>query len=161
MIAWIALFGGLGFTAAIGLWRAQRLMYAGLSFLTTLLTVAALFAIQAASFVAVAQIVVYIGGILVLLLFGMMFMSAGNPEVLEVRPRTNWLWVALVLLIGGGLLREVWAAAQHLPEAKEKVSFAPRQIGTELVAYHALSFELVAVLLLVALIGATFIASRK
>lgn len=161
MTAWIALFGGLGCAAAIGLWRAQRLMYAGLSFLTTLLTIAALFAVQAAAFVAVAQIVVYIGGILVLLLFGMMFMSAGNPEVLEVRPRTNWLWVVLVVLIGGGLVRQVLVAAPTLPAARTDTAFAPKQIGTELVAYHALSFELIAVLLLVALIGATFIASRK
>lgn len=159
-LLWLALFGGLGFAGTIGLWRAQKLMYAGMSFLTTLLALALIFVLLGGEFVGVAQVVVYVGGILVLLLFGMMFMSAGNPEVLDVRPKTSFLLVLLPILITAGLLREVWAAAETLPQTEGQTHLSAKQLGVELIGFQLLNFELIALLLLVVLIGATFIASR-
>ncbi|MGF1534528.1 MAG: NADH-quinone oxidoreductase subunit J [Bernardetiaceae bacterium] len=161
MIAyWIAFLSGLALVGGIGLWRANRLLYAGLYFLLSLLAVAGLFVCASADFVAVAQIVVYVGGILVLLLFGMMFMSAGNAEVLDLRPRTPLLAVVGVFFLALALLKEVQAAVRLLPEAAVLAPQETTAMSQTLVVDQALSFELVAVLLLVALIGATFIAAR-
>ncbi|MEM6298682.1 MAG: NADH-quinone oxidoreductase subunit J [Bacteroidota bacterium] len=152
-------FGCIGFAATLGLLRTKQLVYAGLCFLIALISLAAIFILQDAAFVGVAQIVVYIGGILVLMLFGMMFIGAGSNQMLELRPKLRFLPIALVSIITFGLVRETLKLDLSSTPKADKLT--AESLGIELVMEQVVNFELIAVLLLVALVGSLFIGSRK
>ncbi len=151
-------FGCTAFAATLGLLRARQLIYGGLCFLIALISLAVIFILQDAAFVGISQIVVYIGGILVLMLFGMMFIGAGNNQVLELRPKVQLLPAALVAFIAFGLIREIlWL---DLSSSVQKDEMTTEALGLELVLRQVVNFELIAVLLLVALVGSLFMGSR-
>ena len=137
------------------------------SLMATFTGVAGLFILLGADFLAVAQILIYVGGILALLLFGVML----TPPDLSERKLTRVLgglafmgvgtiWVALQVAGSAD-----WAVAETLPE----VASNPKRIGIGFLAVqlengepgYVVAFELAAVLLTVALVAAVYIARRK
>ena len=137
------------------------------SLLATFGGVAGLFVLLGADFIAVAQILIYVGGILALLLFGVML----TPPDLSERKLTRVLgglafmgigtiWVALQV---AGSAK--WAVIEELPPVKSR----PEDIGIGFLAVtlengqpgYVVAFELAAVLLTVALVAAVYIARRK
>ena len=129
--------------------------------LATFSGTAGLFLLLGADFLAVAQILIYVGGILALLLFGVML----SPPDLEERklPRV----VGGLALIGAGVAwvgfkvrsTVVWAQAPELPPLQSNA----REIGVGFLAVdqYVIAFELAAVVLTVALVAAVYIARRK
>jgi NADH-quinone oxidoreductase subunit J len=145
---------------------SRNVMRAAFALMASLLSVAALYVLASADFVAVTQLMVYVGGVLVLIIFGIMFTSdlSGKPV------QTGHHHVRMGALIGvsglGGLLYLVlstdfahlpWIAA--VPKTVAGATVAP--IGHALMTHYVLPFEVVGVLLLLALVGAAFIAGRK
>lgn len=132
---------------------------AGLFMAGTFLGVAGLFVLLQAPFLAVAQILIYVGAIAVLILFAVML----TPRPMGDARATNEQWpLALVLaLILFGLLVAMsytvpWPiSSEGLPEVD-----SVRLLGTELLTTYLLPFEVAGVLLLVALIGAIIIARQ-
>jgi NADH-quinone oxidoreductase subunit J len=122
---------------------------------------AGFFVLLGADFLAMAQILIYVGGILALLLFGVML----SPPDMEERklPRV----IGGIVLVGAGVAwvaakvqaTVVWAKAPELPEMKTHA----REIGLGFLApdQYVVAFELAAVLLTVALVAAVYIARRK
>ena len=90
-------FEALTAAAAIGILFVRNVFYAALLLLVCLLSVAGIYVMAFAEFIAVTQILVYVGGILVLIIFGIMLTSriSGKPLVV-----TNRYWFA-ALLTGG------------------------------------------------------------
>jgi NADH-quinone oxidoreductase subunit J len=113
-----------------------------------------------ADFLAVTQLLIYVGGILILLVFGVMLTS----KVIDVRMRAGALQtIPAVILVAGlaGVLCGVfyvsdWKRAP-LPELK---STAPK-LGEMLMTTYLLPFEVASVVLLVALVGAAMIARKE
>lgn len=128
--------------------------------LGTLGGVAGLYLLLAANFVAVVQLIVYAGGVLVLLVFGVM-LTARTPLAPLVAKRREWLLAGAVasMLFGGMALALRRAAWPDLPgvESASPVSTIDA-IGRELLTTYLLPFELTSVLLLAALIGAAYLA---
>ncbi|MCL5034252.1 MAG: NADH-quinone oxidoreductase subunit J, partial [Bacteroidetes bacterium] len=113
-----------------------------------------------ADFIAITQILLYVGGILVLIIFGIMLTSRANN--VEVKRRAIQL-VPAVLVVGviagtliGVLTTTNWPTANFLPYED-----TARPIGALLMTQFVLPFELASILLLVALIGAVIIARRE
>jgi NADH-quinone oxidoreductase subunit J len=111
-----------------------------------------------ADFVAVTQIVVYVGGILILLLFGVMLTN----KITQERILTNVFnfipsLVLMLLILGAILYVFLYRAKWHLAAAPRTTTVV-EPIGYEVMTNYILPFEIVSILLLVALMGAAYIA---
>jgi len=132
------------------------------------LFVAALYVLLSAPFLAVIQILVYAGGIVVLYLFVVMLVNLKRPPEAHQDPRRRsklgfGLSVAVLLeLVVFGLIgvnetgRPVTAAASVMP-----VSGNTEQVGWLLYTSYLIPFEIASMLLLVAMIGAIVLAKRE
>lgn len=140
----------------------RNLVHAALWLIVTLGGVAILFAFLSAGFLAVAQVVIYIGAISILMIFAIMLTrrAATDPSG---QMNSNWfgaLFISLGLFAGLVLLLSQWPeiaeTAPPLPENFDSL----RLLGVALAAPngYVLPFELASVLLLAALIGAIVIA---
>ena len=138
---------------------SHNLVYSAFALLGTFFGVAGLYAMLAADFVAVIQVMLYIGGILVLILFAVMLTH--RIADVDVSNRTvGRIPAALILGVVGAVMGVCIGAAewvQHADPAAEPTTFG---IGEAFLGPYILPFELASVVLLVALIGAV-VVSRK
>jgi len=145
--------------AAIRLVTTQNVVRAALFLVVVLAGVAVQFILLAGEFVAVVQVLVYIGAIVVLFLFGIMLTRApiGEDADLDNDQRGVALVVALFLL---GVIGTVLADAF----GKQEIGFGRIQrsadVGDSIFRDYIVPFEVVSVLLLAALVGAIVIARR-
>ncbi len=146
----------------LGAWftvSARNLFRAALGLALALFGVAVLYLFLEAEFLAVVQLLIYVGAILTLILFGVMLTARiADPSV----PRWNrQAGIALLLTVGLGLgLAFLFLAAPwRMPEAlAPAVSVAA--LGRTLLSDYLLPFELLSALLLGALVGAIVIARK-
>jgi len=143
----------------------RKLIHAALWLVAALFGVAILYAVLQASFLAVVQVVVYIGAIAILFIFAVMLT---RREMLDkgAQTRSNWWLPALLgLLILTGLVFLIIGQPAFSRTASEIPADVDtlRNLGTALVSPDAfvLPFEVASVLLLAALVGAVYIASDK
>ena len=132
------------------------------------LFVAALYVLLAAPFLAVIQILVYAGGIVVLYLFVVMLVNLKRPPEAHVDPhRRSKMGVALsVAMLAelaaiGVFTRLQPAAIPAVPLASMPVSGNTEQVGWLLYTSYLIPFEIASMLLLVAMIGAIVLAKRE
>ncbi|MFA5583066.1 MAG: NADH-quinone oxidoreductase subunit J [Bacteriovoracaceae bacterium] len=157
----------------IGVVATRNIMHACVFLLGTLLGVAGLYATLGADFVAVTQIMVYVGGVVILMLFGVMLTGGKDfvskaQNLLGLAPTMGNKWtyslaglVSLVFVLTNvKLLSNIISDAGPKTFGNEMPSTVS-QIGHLLVKDHVLAFELSSVLLLGALIGAAMIARPK
>ena len=151
--------------AALEVVTTNNLVHAALWLIVTLFGVAALFALLSAPFLAVVQVMVYIGAIAILMIFAIM-LTRGVGDGDEVQVNKNWpvaavfgflmfFALALMLIFSG----KGNAAMPFLADSGATIS----ALGVALVSPngYVLPFELASVLLLAALIGAIVVAWRK
>jgi len=154
------LFAVLTIGSAVIVVTSKNIVYAAYSLLLTLFGVAGIYALLGADFLAIVQIMVYVGGILILLLFGVMLTN--KITSVEIRTGTVQLLPAAVgcgILLGAIVAIMVWTEWKIDP-AVIPVTTTP-EIGSLLITEYVLIFELLAMLLLIALIGAASIARRE
>jgi len=138
-------------------------IYAALGLLISVLSVAGLFAILSATFMFMVQLIVYAGAIMTIILFILMFLNI-REEDLPKEPRKNILvTLGIIFMIPINLL--VLEGVSQLPDAD--MSIIPdgfggiKELGMKLYTEWLLPFELISILLLVALIGAVVLAKRR
>lgn len=154
-------FAALTIVPSIMIVLARDVVRAAFLLLGSLSGVAGLYAMLGADFVSFTQVVVYIGGILILLLFGVMLTNR-DPILLHKAPTH-----ALVLpgIFGGACFLVALLYVTFNVPWKASAGFTARatsaDLGDLLMTQFLLPFEIVSVLLLVALIGAAAIARRK
>jgi len=139
---------------------SRNIVYSAFSLLFTFFGVAGLYVLLMADFLAVTQMLIYVGAILVLVLFGVML----TTNVIDVRLRSGTIHVLpamiLVAALGAALLHVFWYTNWNLlPEPLMLEETAP-EIGGLFLGTYVLPFEVASVILLVALIGAAMIARR-
>ena len=138
---------------------SRNLVYSAFALLGTFMGVAGLYAMLAADFVAVIQVMLYIGGILVLILFAVMLTHRISD--VAVSNRTVGRLPAAVILCGVGVAMATCIIEAQWVERPDRVveptTFA---IGEAFLGPYVLPIELASVVLLVALIGAV-VVSRK
>ena len=163
-----AVLGGLAVASAVTVIAARNPVASALFLLVHLAALAGLFVLLDAAFVAVLQVIVYIGAILVLFLFVIMLLNLGHRYRPDLRPpRARWLAAAL----GLGLAVEIVLASRRLPgilgpgpeavEAVVRTRGAVAAVGELLFSAYVVPFELTGVLLLVAMVGALWLAKRR
>ncbi len=151
------LFAAITVCSAAFVVFTRNVIYSAFSLLFTFFGAAALYVFLSADFIAVTQVVVYVGGILVLLLFGVMFtnsiMKVQKSEVINIIPGT-------LLLVGmiGAMLYTFYTTHGWMPSETLLQGSIVERIGFETMSRYVLPFEMVSILLLAALIGAAFLA---
>jgi NADH-quinone oxidoreductase subunit J len=154
LFAALTLGGGL-----VCVWE-RSVVRSAFALLATFSGVAGLFLLLGADFLAIAQILIYVGGILALLLFGVMLTPPDLGERKLPRVLGGLAAVGLATVWVGWKVRStvVWAT-EPLPEMESKA----RQIGVGFLAadQYVVPFELAAVVLTVALVAAVYIARRR
>ncbi len=150
-------------TVIPSLWVAlsSNIVHAAFSLLFTFFGIAGLYALLGADFIAVVQVIVYIGGILILIIFGVMMTQRGKMLPTSIRLPGNLLaailsGVMLVALILAAL-RSNWPSTPH-PGQPKPTSAA---IGDLLLSKYLIPFELASLLLLGVLVGAVLIVRRS
>jgi len=155
------LFAAMAGLSAIGLVVSRNIVRSAVCLLFTLTGVAGLYFLLGAEFLAAVQLVVYAGGTLILIIFGVMLTSKSpfsrfEPKMVEVVLATvlaSVLLVALVLAIRSYRFNT-------LPEP-EGERYPITQLGQALLGDYLLPFEIVSVLLLVVMIGAAYLAKAR
>ena len=146
--------------SALGVVLSNQLIYSAISLLFTLFGIAALYVFLWADFMTGIQLLVYVGGILTLIIFGIMLTNKISSARLS---QTNmqqgigsvvslWLLILLSLVIS----KTNWYSASSFEPAS-----TVDKIGTLLMTKHLLAFEGISLLLLGALIGAAILARKE
>jgi NADH-quinone oxidoreductase subunit J len=151
----IAAVGAIG---AFRLVTSKNVVHAALYLVVTLAMVGAVYLLLAAAFLAWVQVLIYVGAIVVLLLFSLMLTKAPiGREALDNQQRG---WAALV---GVGVLAGLVILIQGTFGSAPAIEVQPAttaQVGASVFSNFVLPFEVVSVLLLAALVGAVVIARR-
>jgi len=158
----VALFTlGSGFMVV----TTRNLVHAALWLVSTLFGVAVTFALLNASFLAVVQVVVYIGAIAILFIFAVMLT---RKDMRDQGPQTNrnwWVGVLLSVLTFAGLffLLQGWNGLSKTASAIPAGFDAISELGNALISPDAyvLPFEVASVLLVAALVGAVYVAFNR
>ena len=166
---------------------ARNTIHSALFLISSLVSVAALFILLHAEFIAGVQILVYVGGVMVLFLFVIMLVNVGEEErgreEIYNRPRQVTTSVVFCALLALGLLYAITqgyngflardeetikavagarqAQEQHLATSatgSSRITKETERVGGSLYRYASLPFEIASVLLLVAIIGSVMLA---
>ena len=162
---------------------ARNAVHSALFLISSLVSVAALFVLAGAEFIAGVQILVYVGGVMVLFLFVIMLVNVGaeergNDQIMN-KPRqvTTSMIFCLLLVLGllfainvgykglqkrnADLITANQTTNQNLPPGAtgtSRITSDTERVGNSLYRYASLPFEIASVLLLVAIIGSVMLA---
>ncbi len=158
------LLGLLLMASALGVILYKKPIYASLSFLMTLTILAAFYLQLSAEFIAVMQILVYAGAILVIFVFVILLFQDAYQQLLEIKPKSNQsflfftaLALALTLALFFTRMLPFSSPAHSLPEGYGNAG----SIGQALYIDFFFPFEAVILLFLVAVVGSLYIAKRE
>lgn len=153
------LFGAVTIISAFFVVTSRNIIYSAFYLLFTFFGVAGLYILLGADFVAVVQLIVYVGGILILLLFGVMLTN----KITSVNIKTGTIQIvpaaiaviALLYLLITTFLKTGWKTISNPVDIPSTQS-----IGMLLITQYAIVFELLGIILLIALIGAASMARK-
>ena len=147
------------FSAAVMVF-SKNVIYSAVGLLFTFFGVAGIYVLLAADFLAVVQILIYVGGILVLLLFGVMLSQ--KITSVELRSETRQVIPAIAAVAGVFIiLFRMVTKTDWNTIVKQDFNPTASEIGTLFMTDYLIPFEISSVLLLGALIGAAFIARKN
>lgn len=151
--------------SAVGLLVSRNTVYAALFLVLNFATVAVFYLLLGAPFIALAQVTIYAGAIMVLFLFVIMLLGADALPRRQVLPWQRPLAIALaaVLLAEAGFLlfqRVHLSASIANPEAAVNTTESLRALGMVLFSQYLLPFEVTSVLLLVAMVGVIVLTKK-
>jgi NADH-quinone oxidoreductase subunit J len=161
-------FGAFAVIGALGTITRKNIIHALLLLVFTFLNVAAIFFLTQAYFVAMIQILVYAGAIMVLFVFVIMFLNLRTFQMEEqTHRRQRWIALVLALLV----LAEFVVVLAGITFTSAKGGFSPEQVaaaggnskvfGEALFNNMLLPFEVASVILLVAMVGAIILVKKE
>ena len=162
------IFGAFAVIGALGTITRKNIIHALLLLVFTFLNVAAIFFLTQAYFVAMIQILVYAGAIMVLFVFVIMFLNLRTFQTEEqTHRRQRWIALGLAVLV----LAEFVVVLAGITFTSAKGGFSPEQVaaaggnskvfGTALFNNMLLPFEVASVILLVAMVGAIILVKKE
>ena len=147
--------------AGVGVIAQRSAVRSALFLLVNFCCLAGLYLLLNAQFVALVQVIIYAGAVVVLFLFILMLLGIERAE--ETPDLRKYQWIAGLLLGALFLAGIIWA---FFPAATDWIGeLAPsdnvREIGAALLSDFAIPFELASIVLLVAIIGAVVLAKKR
>ncbi|MHA8052965.1 NADH-quinone oxidoreductase subunit J family protein [Aquirufa sp. OSTEICH-129A] len=168
MIASFLVLAGLTSASALAMAWTKNLLHAALSTFMCMLGLAGLYVMAYADVMAVAHLLIYVGGVLILILFGIMLTQNPRSQDYEA-PNDLWtrqsgrFWsLSISLSIFLGLLWILNRSMDSFSLASDDIQRSSKltHLGLALLTEYSFAFELAGVFLLIALVGATYIAKH-
>ena len=153
----------LAISGAIAMITYSHPMYSALGILITMLSVAGMFALLNATFLFMVQIIVYAGAIMTLILFILMFLNIKEEDLPKEPNKFKLIALGAAIMIPLNVL--ILKAVSKLPENDLTISSSDfgqiKPIGLELYNNWIIAFELISILLLIALVGSVVLAKKR
>ena len=150
--------------SALGMLISRNAVYSALFLVLNFATVAVFFLLLQAPFIAIAQVSVYTGAIMVLFLFVIMLLGAerAGPVQSIQWQRPLAIALAVILFLEAGYIIYLQRGVTSLVTSPVPDGFgSPAQVGTSLFTTYLLPFEITSVLLLVAMVGAIVLTKSE
>lgn len=150
--------------SALGVILVSSPVYASLCFMATLFVLSAFYLELSAEFIAVMQILVYAGAILVIFMFVLVLFQDAHQQIVNYEPRSS---VPFLAVASFGLLGSLGFVAYHLAgydltkKAVPEGFGSAESLGNALYVDYFFPFETVILLFLVAVIGAVYIGKKR
>ena len=157
------LFAGLAIGCGLAVVAQRNPLYSAISLIGVFISLACLYVMLAAPFIAAVQVIVYAGAIMVLVVFVIMLLNVEQEE--RGRPRLKFL-VPVAVALSAILIAEVAFILVSVQEFRVNPTSAPsdigltHSIGAQLFTRYLLPFEITSILLLMAIVGAMTLARR-
>ncbi|MBD1372148.1 NADH-quinone oxidoreductase subunit J [Hazenella sp. IB182357] len=143
---------------AVFMINATRVMHMALSLAFTFFSIAGIYLLLNAMFIAVIQILIYTGAISILMLFGIMLTKHRDEDRPAISTRHLGISFGVVFLFLGGILFVIY---QTPLMGEGTAPLTVQELGTSVFKQYVIPFELASVLLLVALVGAIILAKKE
>ncbi len=160
------IFGIIVVLSALSVWYQREVVKSAFSFLAAMLGVAALFVLEGADFVAATHLAIYVGGVVVLLLFGIMFVHKMSDEKIISDKQYKLSGISLSILFT--LLISSWIFRSNLTDfipnkntSSNADSSTLDQIARLFLTDYILFFELGGILLTIALLGVAVLVRKE
>ena len=158
LVFWIVV--GITIASAVMVVQSKQLLYSAIALLFTFVGVAGLYIFLWADFIAAVQVVVYVGGILVLIVFGIMLTNKITSVNISHTSVQRGIGATVVLGILAGIGFMIINTPWYQVAATEPAQ-TTETIGRLLMMDYLLPFEVASLLLLGALIGATTLSRKE
>ncbi len=156
------IFAGLAIVAALSVVLQRTPVYSALSLILVLCSLAVIYLLLGAPFLAVVQVIVYAGAIMVLFVFVIMLLNARAETPTDRSRMARWLGLPLLAAFLGEVLFVVLAHFADTPLfSGEPFDGGPRAVGGLLFRHYVLPFEVTSILILVAIMGAVVLAKKQ
>lgn len=158
------LFAGFGVVSAVGVITARNPVHSAIFLIICLLQVAALYILLRAPFLAAVQVFIYVGAVMVLFLFVVMILDIGKERLKEHLHGQRAVAIPILILflgVTGYLLFKSKLSAPVGNYSEATLLRHTEVLGKLLYTKYIFPFEVVSVLLLVALIGAIVLVMKK
>ena len=156
------IFAGMAIGCAIAMVSQSNPLHSAISLIGVFISLACLYVMLAAPFIAAVQVIVYAGAIMVLVVFVIMLLNIQEEE--HRRQRLKFL-VPVAIALAAVLIAEVafiLVSVQDVPTSGTSSDVGVTQsIGTALFTKYLLPFEITSILLLMAIVGAMTLARRS
>ena len=156
-------FALISVACALNMMLQRHPVSSALSLIGVMVSLAVLYVLLGAEFIAAAQLVVYSGAIMVLFIFVIMLLNAGAERATHKAGLAEFVGFPLLVIL---LATAAWVITTATAGAKA-VKFGnftgggPREVGWELFTRYLLPFEVTSILILIAIAGAVRLANRE
>jgi len=156
------LLAALAVLGAVSLILQRHPIHSALSLILVMVALAGLYLLMGAEFIAAVQIIVYGGAVMVLFVFVIMLLNAGEEERTNFSRLATFGGIPLALALGGVIAAAIARSSGHLPPpAASGVMSSTKEISKLLFSEFVYPFELTSFLILVAILGAIVLAQRE
>jgi NADH-quinone oxidoreductase subunit J len=158
-IAVFIVLAAVAVAGAVSLILQRHPIHSALSLIVVMVALAALYLLQGAEFIAAVQIIVYGGAIMVLFIFVIMLLNAGEEERTNLSRMARFVGVPLACVFLVEVAYWIGRATMNLPPHPSEV-VSTRDLSSLLFREYVFPFELTSFLILIALLGALVLARR-
>lgn len=163
MPALFYIFGALAVVAALSVILQRTPVYSALSLIVVLCSLAVLYLLLGAEFLAVIQVIVYAGAIMVLFVLVIMLLNAGREQASDKSRLARWLGAPLLVAFLVEFLIVIWKPFSLAKAPTPSMPVGAAAVGETLfkLGQYVLPFEVTSILILVALLGAVVLAKKQ
>lgn len=151
----------LAVLGAVNLIIQKHPIHSALSLIVVMVALAGLYLLMGAEFVAAVQIIVYGGAVMVLFVFVIMLLNAGEEEHTNFSKLASYAGVPLAVGLGGIIAAALLRGGGHMDAATDGTLTSTRALSMSIFSDFVFPFELTSFLILVAILGAIVLAQRE
>lgn len=154
-------FAGLAVLGAVNLILQRHPIHSALSLILVMASLAVLYLLLGAEFIAAVQVIVYAGAIMVLFVFVIMLLNAGQEEPTNLSRLARYLGLPLAVLLMVEITYLLYRWSSPALVESDRLEDGVRILGQLLFTDFVLPFELTSILILIAILGALVLAKKE